>query len=107
MKRALTVAAVERMAPPTSGQVDVFDKGYPGLSLRLSYGGRKSWVAFVSMGGRLRRVPLGIYPAMSLIEARQAWREARELVAKGIDPVRPSGALKRPPWAFLMLSLSG
>ena len=34
-KKALTAASVERIKPPTKGQVEVFDKGYPGL--RLAY----------------------------------------------------------------------
>ena len=41
--KSLTAAAVERLKAPKSGQVDYFDQGYPGLSLRISYGGRKAW----------------------------------------------------------------
>jgi hypothetical protein len=33
--RALTVAAVERIKPPSQGQADWFDKGFPGLASRL------------------------------------------------------------------------
>ena len=36
---------------------------YPGLSLRVSYGGGKSWVFFYRHGGRHRRMTLGRYPA--------------------------------------------
>jgi hypothetical protein len=32
---ALTAAAVERIKPPKEGQSDYFDRGYPGLALRL------------------------------------------------------------------------
>ena len=59
------------------GQVEEFDKGYPGLSLRISYGGRKTWSMFYRLHGKLHRISLGTYPAMSLAEAREAWREAR------------------------------
>jgi integrase len=88
MKKALTVAAVERLRPPTKGQIDVFDKGYPGLALRLSYGGTKSWTYFFTLEGRVQRMTLGTYPAMSLAEARDAWREARKQVDRGIEPAR-------------------
>lgn len=44
--RMLTAAAVERIRAPASGQTDHFDHGYPGLALRVSYGGSKSWVFF-------------------------------------------------------------
>ena len=74
-KLAFTDAAVKRLKPPKAGQEDVFDKGYPGLALRLSYGGKRSWVYFYSINGRLRRITLGAYPALSLADAREAWRK--------------------------------
>jgi integrase len=77
---------VKRLKPPKTGQVDVFDQGYPGLALRVSYGGRKSWVYFYRLGGKLRRMTLGTYPAISLAKARENWREAREEAQKGRDP---------------------
>ena len=83
---ALTAAAVDRIKPPAKGQVEHFDKGYPGLALRVSYGGGKSWVFFYRFNGRLRRMTLGTYPALSLAEAREAWRVVREEAAKGRDP---------------------
>jgi integrase len=92
-KRALTDATVRRLKAPTDGQVDIFDQGYPGLALRLSHGGRRTFVYFYRHGGKLRRMSLGTFPAISLAEAREAWRGAREDVAKGRDPAID---LKRP-----------
>jgi integrase len=92
-KRALTDASVKRLKPPTNGQQDIFDRGYPGLCLRISYGGGKSWAFFYRFGldlktgkPRLRRMRLGIYPAMSLAEARETCRAARHEVMSGRDP---------------------
>jgi integrase len=92
-KTALTDASVKRLKPPKSGQQDIFDRGYPGLCLRVSYGGGKSWTFFYRHGidpktgkARLRRMRLGIYPAMSLASAREAWRAARNEVLLGRDP---------------------
>ena len=51
-KRALTDAAIKRLKPPAKGQVDIFDRGYPGLALRVSYGGNRSWVVFYRHGGK-------------------------------------------------------
>ena len=87
-KRALTAISVERMKPPESGQVEVFDRGYPGLALRVSYGGGKAWGMFYRFEGKLRRLTLGWHPAMTLAEARATWRDARRLVALGQDPGR-------------------
>ena len=70
-KRTLTDAAIKRLKPPAKGQVDVFDRGYPGLALRVSYGGNRSWVVFYRHGGRLKRLRLGVYPALSLADARR------------------------------------
>jgi integrase len=92
--RVLTVAACARIKPPKSGQTDYFDKGYPGLALRVSYGGAKAWVYFYRLHGKLRRLSLGRYPGMSLTEARDAWRASRLAVSKGESPahIRPTTA---------------
>ena len=63
--RALTVAATARLKPPPQGQVDHFDRGFPGLALRVSYGGSKAWVYVYRLHGKLRRLTLGRHPAMS------------------------------------------
>jgi integrase len=91
----LTPLAIERMKPPATGQVEVFDRGYPGLSLRVSYGGSRTWSLFYRSGGKLHRLKLGLYPVMSLAEAREAWREARKEIAQGRDP-----SAKLPSMAF-------
>jgi hypothetical protein len=90
----LTVASVARIKPPKAGQVDHFDHGYPGLALRVSYGGAKTWIYFYRLHGKLRRLTLGRHPALSLTEARDAWRTARLAVSKGESPahVRPTTA---------------
>src|SRR5207249_1213064 len=74
-------------------------QGFPGLALRISYGGRRSWVFFYRIGGRLRRMTLGTYPAVSLAEARQAWREARTEAQTGRDPSR-AGKNEKPATDF-------
>jgi integrase len=92
--RALTVASVARVKPPKTGQADYFDQGFPGLALRVSYGGARAWVFFYRLHGKQRRMSLGRFPAMSLIEAREAWRAARLAVSQGESPthIRPATA---------------
>jgi integrase len=87
-KKALTDQAVKRIKPPASGQVDVFDMGYPGFALRVSYGGAKSWVFFYRLGNKQRRLTLGHYPATSLAEGRDLWRKAKHDLSMGRDPAR-------------------
>jgi integrase len=92
--RTLTAAAVERIRAPSAGQTDHFDKGYPGLALRVSYGGAKSWVYFFRLYGKQKRMTLGRWPSMSLSAARDAWRNARTTINKGESPQhqRPAAA---------------
>jgi integrase len=94
-RRALTTAAVERIKPPASGQSEHFDSGFPGLALRISYGGSRSWVYFYRTHGKQRRLTLGAYPALSLAEARERWREARAAVERGDDPAAAKAEAKR------------
>jgi integrase len=85
-KSRLTAAAVARIKPPRTGQIDHFDAGYPGLALRVSYGGTRTWVWFYRQDGKLRRLTLGTLPKLGLADAREAWRLAREQLSKGLEP---------------------
>jgi integrase len=92
--RSLTVASVARIKPPKRGQADYFDSGYPGLALRVSYGGAKTWIYFYRLHAKLRRLSLGRFPGMELDDARNAWRSARLAVSKGESPahIKPTTA---------------
>lgn len=94
-KRALTAAAVEKLKAPEKGQVDHFDGSHPGLALRISYGGRKSWTFHYRLHGKQRRLTLGTFPAMSLAEAREAWRIAWQEKERGADPAAEKQEAKR------------
>jgi integrase len=84
--RTLTATAVERLRAPATGQADHFDQGYPGLALRISYGGARTWVYFYRLFGKQKRMTLGRWPSMSLAAARDAWRDARNTMDKGESP---------------------
>lgn len=85
-KAKLTAAAVERLKAPPTGQVDYFDSAYPGLALRVSASGVRSWVYFGRVHGKLRRVTLGRSPAMNLAEARRKAGETAENMRQGVNP---------------------
>jgi integrase len=91
-RRHLTAAGVSRIKLPVAGQADHFDAGYPGLALRLSYGGSRSWVYFYRWHGKQRRLTLGTWPSLDLAHAREAWREARKKLSKGEEPTAVSAA---------------
>src|SRR5262245_18030590 len=81
-KQITTDASVDKIKLPKRGQVDVRVLSFPGLYLRLSHGGTKTW----SYSTGKMRVALGVYPEMSLAEAHEAWRQVRKEIKAGRDP---------------------
>ena len=88
------VAAVQ---PSTVGQTDYFDVKPPNLGLRVSSSGRKTWFIMYRSKGRLRRLTLGTYPALSLADAREQAAAARHAVAEGEDPSMEKYAARHAP----------
>jgi len=86
-RRHLTAVGLSRIKPPAAGQVDHFDAGYPGLALRISYAGSRSWVYFYRWQGKQKRLTFGPWPALELAQARDAWRHARKRLASGLEPL--------------------
>jgi integrase len=85
----ITDAAAKRFKPPKSGTVDHFDGSYPGLHLRVSASGLKTWGYYYRLkNGKvvLRRLKLGVYPGMSVEQAHDMWRKAYDLVQARRDP---------------------
>ena len=84
---SLTQKLVDSAPLPVSCKsVEHFDQRMPGLVLRVSAGGAKSWNVIYRYQGRARRLTLGRYPVISLEDARARAREALCAVARGIDP---------------------
>jgi len=94
---SLTAAAIARMTPPRAGQVEYYDKRLPSFGIRLSYQGTKSWFVMTRLEGKLIRVTLGKYPALSLADAREEARRVVNLAAAGKDPrqIRAEAKQKR------------
>jgi hypothetical protein len=85
-RRKLTDLFVERVKPPPHGRVEYFDASFPGLALRVTDTGGKSWCAFYRFNSRLRRFTIGRYPAIKPAQARREAQAALERVREGIDP---------------------
>ena len=80
---SLTDTAI-RKAKPQIKPVRLFDE--KGLYLELSPTGGKLWRWKYRYVGKEKRLALGIYPDVSLAEARKRRDEARTLLANGADP---------------------
>lgn len=57
-----------------------------GMFLRVTPKGSKYWQMAYRFEGKLKLFSIGVYPAVSLSDARQRRDEARRLLAQGIDP---------------------
>ena len=57
-----------------------------GLYLTITPAGGKLWRLDYAIDGKRKTLSIGKYPAVSLLEARQAAEQARADLAKGIDP---------------------
>lgn len=75
--RSLTDKIVEGLPKPDKGQVEYGDSGVPGLRLRVSYGGSKSWIFRKTIDSVNRNYFLGRFPKMNVAAAR---RKARDLL---------------------------
>ncbi|WP_322052653.1 tyrosine-type recombinase/integrase [Paraburkholderia bannensis] len=88
---ALTDLAI-RNAKPTGKLYRLFDER--GMYLEVSAAGGKWWRFKYRFEGKEKRLSLGVYPNISLKDARERRDEARKLVAKGVDPGERKRAAK-------------
>jgi len=79
----LTDIAV-RNAKPADNAKKLFDSG--GLYLEVAPSGGKWWRLKYRFDGKEKRLSLGVYPDVSLKDARDRRDEARKLLANEIDP---------------------
>ena len=94
-RASLTAVSVEKLKPPRLGQIEYYDRRLPGFGLRVSHRGSKSWFLMTRLDGRLLRVTLGKYPAISLADAREQARSAARVASEGKDPREIKAAAKQ------------
>ena len=81
-----------RRAQPSSKSRKIFDGR--GMYLEVTPRGGKYWRLKYRFGGKEKRLSLGVYPDVSLKEARQRCGDARRLLSQEIDPSEHRQALK-------------
>lgn len=82
---------VKRMEKPGLHPVG----GVPGLSLQITPALQKSWVLRAVIAGKRRKMGLGGYPEVTLAQAKEYARAAREKIREGIDPIDERKAARR------------
>ncbi len=96
---ALTDTAIRNAKPGINSAGEVTTKTYKmsdtaGLYLEVSPKGGKWWRLKYRYMGKEKRLSLGVYPDVSLKDARQRRDDARKLLANGIDPSENRKAVK-------------
>lgn len=84
-KNELTPLGIDQLKAPAAGRREVFDRRCPGLCVRITSTGAKSFSFYFRLGGRSQRITLGPV-SMGITKARKAAEEAREEVREGRDP---------------------
>ena len=92
--KALTTIAVKRMSPPATGRKETYDAKVPGLFLRVTKTGSKSWGLDFRINGKRERLMLGSYPIVGLEDARTAATDALRAVRDGVNPAAEKRAAK-------------
>ncbi len=75
MKRKLTTKFIEGQKPNPSKRLDFRDELMPGLVLRISTSGTKTFCLHKRINGRMRRLTIGRFGVVSLAEARERVRQ--------------------------------
>jgi integrase len=89
MQKTLTDVLVRSILPPSSGRLELSDTRCPGLEMRITAAGVKSWSFRFRdpRSGRITRATIGSYPEVTLAEARDRAGDMRKAVAAGKNPV--------------------
>ena len=98
-RRRLTEQMVERLRPPSEGRLEIGDVVVPGLVLRVTPRGVKSFSVIYKVPGeggigptgrprtgRQHRLTLGTWPAYGVKRAREEARVTLQAVSEGRDP---------------------
>ena len=91
----LSALDVKRLVHPGGNRnVLISVGGVPGLHMQLTPKRGRSWVLRAKVGEARRDIGLGGFPAVTLSQAREKARDAREMISQGIDPIEERKAAR-------------
>ena len=85
-KIKLTDLVIKNLDPEIGVRINKSDLECPGLNLRITENGVKTFSFAYRIGAKVGRSTIGRYPMVSLKEAREKANSLRKLVFEGIDP---------------------
>ena len=80
-----TQKRIEMLPLPASGRAEYRDNNTPGLTVRVTPRGKKTFYFFRRANGQLTRLSLGIFPEMSVSAARGRVAAIQGDIHKGVD----------------------
>lgn len=93
--RELTALEVKKLSHSGGRSNSTFAVGgVSGLILQITPKGGRTWLLRTTVGNRRREIGLGGYPDVSLAQAREKAREAKDAIRNGVDPVEERKAAK-------------
>ncbi|MBW4933271.1 tyrosine-type recombinase/integrase [Marinobacter sp. F4206] len=98
--RELSATEVRRLTHSVSKDGKPYNALHPvggvsGLLLQVTPTGAKSWIYRTTIAGKRRNIGLGAFPDVTLAQARDKAREARDKINSGIDPIEERQAARR------------
>jgi hypothetical protein len=95
MAAELSAIEIKRLKHPGGGHSTmVAAGGVSGLYLQLLPSGGKSWILCTLVAGKRREIGLGGFPDVTLAQARERAREAKDAIRRGIDPIEERKAAR-------------
>lgn len=93
--KALTDPGIAKIGKAPKGKrKELFDALAPGLCLRVTETGAKTWSCYYRLNGSNKRQTIGPWPAIKVAEARERAREVKEQARAGVDPKTVADAAK-------------
>lgn len=93
--KELSSLEVKRLEHPGKGRnVTYAVGGVAGLLLQITPNGGRTWLLRTVVGSKRREIGLGRYPSVSLSQARESARVAREKIRSGADPIEERKAAR-------------
>ena len=99
-KNSLTDMGIRQLPVPKNGRLELRDTKTPGLWLRVTEFGNKSFVARGYIANKPARITLGQYSLLSLRDARSQALAVQSQMRQGIDP-RKGERNKRKTFSFV------
>jgi integrase len=94
--KELSAVDIKRLSHPqtSSRPVTYAAGGVAGLLVQVTPNNGKTWLLRTTVAGQRREMGLGGYPDVTLAQARDKAREARDAIERGVDPIEQRKAAR-------------